>query len=313
MHHIDPVLGEVGPFYLWYYGLAYSIGIAGILLWLQFSRSRLALSRSGVYELSLGLALAVLIGARLVEVAFYEWYFYSDHPLLIPAIWLGGMSTHGVLAGAILAVAWFCHRHRRSFLELTDELTIPAAFLMAVGRLGNFIDGQIIGAPTDLPWGVQFPDSSGFRHPVVLYDGLKNLLLVPLLLAVRHVQRRRGVATAHFLFWYGFLRLFVDRYREYRVELFGLGPGQGFNLLMAVAGVVLMIWCVRHPVARPEESRPPMPAAADHVSWYRPWAMAALLVVPLIIPSDWTQDVPVRYGSRHPGMQHSRLYPPLAE
>ena len=99
---------------------------------------------------------------------------------LIPAYWLGGMATHGLLIGAAAGTWIFARWHRLSFLRLADALVIPGAFLMGVGRIGNFIDGQIVGSLTDVPWAVKFPDAEGFRHPVVLYDGLKNLTLDPI-------------------------------------------------------------------------------------------------------------------------------------
>ena len=117
---------------------------------------------------------------------------------------------------------------------------IPGAFLMAVGRVGNFIDGQIVGGVTGVPWAVQFPDAEGFRHPVVLYDAVKNLALIPLLLWVRRRNPTPGAVAAHFVFWYPFLRLFVDLARDYPTHRLPLGTGQTLNIVMALVGVVLL-------------------------------------------------------------------------
>ena len=119
----------------------------------------------------------MLIGGRAVEVSFDEWDFYRQHPWFVPAYWLGGMATHGLLIGAAVGAWLFATVYRKPFLELADALVIPGAFLMGLGRIGNFIDGQIVGSVTNVPWAVQFPYAAGFRHPVVLYDGAKNLLL----------------------------------------------------------------------------------------------------------------------------------------
>jgi hypothetical protein len=137
-------------------------------------------------------ALCVLVMGRAVEVLYYEWPYYRAHPLHVLHYWRGGMSSHGLLLGGCLGTWLFCRLRRRPFLALADELTIPGAFLLAVGRLGNFVDGQIVGSPTDVWWAVKFPDAEGFRHPVVLYDGLKNVLLVPLLLLIRRRARTPG-------------------------------------------------------------------------------------------------------------------------
>ena len=151
------------------------------------------------FFLTLYIAFGVLAGGRAVEVAFDEWPFYREHLLLIPAYWLGGMATHGLLLGAAAGAAIFTYVYRKPFLQLADALVIPGAFLMGVGRIGNFIDGMIVGAVTDVWWGVQFPYATGIRHPVVLYDGLKNLLLIPYLLWGAPATRAAGSA-AHDLF-----------------------------------------------------------------------------------------------------------------
>lgn len=309
VHHLDPVLGQVGGLYLWWYGLSYTLGFLGVFLWLRREQARLGLSPKAVYDLTLHLVVAVVLGGRLVEVLCYEWPYYSRHPAHIPALWLGGMSTHGLLLGAVLGTLIFCRRTRRSFLTMADALVIPGAWVMGVGRIGNFIDGQIAGSLTDGWWGVQFPDLEGFRHPVVLYDGLKNLALIPFLLWRRSRNPPRGMVFAHFVFWYAFLRLFVDLFREYPVETFGIETGQVINLTMATAGAVMLVWFHRR--NEPAESPAVAPASGGSLLAPRLW-LVALLLGCLVMPSDWTQDVPARYGKRHPGMRHSTLYPPLA-
>lgn len=314
VHRIDPVLADLGGLHLWYYGLTYTLGVVSVFLWVQSNRVRFGVSRTAAYDAGIFLALGVLIGGRFVEVVFYEWDFYSRHPGLIPAYWLGGMATHGILAGSVLACWGYARLYGKPFLAAADQLAIPGAFIMGAGRLGNFIDGQIVGAPTELWWGVVFPDVDGARHPVVLYDGVKNLALIPLLLWLRQRNLPRGAVAAHFIFWYGFLRIFVDLFREYRVDVLGLGPGQLFNIGMAVLGLLLFLWVRRRPAAVPEAA----PAGPDRdpggrgLAWRR-GLFAVLLLFPLVIPSDWTQDVPARYGARHPGLEHSALYPEIPE
>jgi phosphatidylglycerol:prolipoprotein diacylglycerol transferase len=316
VHHIDPVITEVAGVYLWWYGLCYTFGFLAIHLWLRHVRRRLGLSIAEVYDLSLLIALGVLLGGRTVEVFFYEWPYYGQHPEHIPFVWLGGMSTHGVLLGGAAGTWLFCRLHRKDFLSVGDELVIPGAFLMGVGRVGNFIDGQIVGRVTDVGWAVQFPDADDFRHPVVLYDGAKNLLLIPLLLLVRHSRPPRGVVTAHFILWYGFLRLFVDYFRQYPTRLLGIPTGQIFNGVMALLGACLLLWCYRASRAVPttpaavQAQSPPQPATRPAV-WARRLAFVFLLLFSLLLPGDWTQDVPSHYGKRHPGMRHSFWYPPI--
>ena len=215
VHNIDPIIAKVGGVYLWWYGLGYSLGFLHLHLFLRRHRLRLGLTSRDVYTLTLFIVVGVLVGARLIEIAFDEWPFYSANPILIPAYWLGGLASHGVLLGATVAVTSFALLYRKDLLALFDAVVIPGSFLMGMGRIGNFIDGQIVGALTDVPWGVRFPGTDGIRHPVVLYDGIKNLLLVPFLFRVQKINPTPGATAARFVFWYAFLRVFIDLFRDY--------------------------------------------------------------------------------------------------
>jgi phosphatidylglycerol---prolipoprotein diacylglyceryl transferase len=177
VHNIDPVIADVAGVHLWWYGLGFAFGFLHIHRYLSRDHVRLGLSRREVWSLSILIGAGVLIGGRAVEIAFDEWPFYRQHFGLMPAFWLGGMATHGLLIGAVAAIAFFAVIRKKPFLALADTLVIPGAFLMGMGRFGNFIDGQIVGHITDVWWGVRFPYAEGFRHPVVLYDGAKNLLM----------------------------------------------------------------------------------------------------------------------------------------
>lgn len=314
VHNIDPIFGNIGGFYLWWYGLSYTFGFFGLFSWLRRSRQALRLSMDQVYTLTIFTASGVLLGGRLVEIFFYEWAYYSSHLYHIPALWLGGMSTHGILLGSIVGIVVFCRCYQRSFFEIADVLAIAAAYIMGVGRIGNFIDGQIIGSVTDIWCGVKFPDIDGFRHPVVLYDGLKNLLLIPVLLLIRRTKPPRGVIVAHFILWYGFLRIFVDFFREYRTDFFGFPPGQEFNIIMTLAGLIMLVYFHRAAGRKTSDISPAEMCQGSgkqpsRIGWYKKAVFVFLLTLPIIIPSDWTQDVPARYSSRHPGISYSAIYP----
>jgi len=316
VHNIDPVIGKIGGFYLWWYGLSYTLGFLGLFTWLRRRRHTLELTMNQVYNLTILTAVGVLLGGRMVEVFFYEWAYYGEHLMLIPALWLGGMSTHGILLGSIVAILIFCRYYKINFLIIGDVLAIAAAYIMGVGRIGNFIDGQIIGSVTDIWCGVKFPDIDGFRHPVVLYDGLKNLLLIPLLLAIRRTNPPRGAIVAHFILWYGFLRIFVDLCRDYRTDFFGFPPGQEFNIVMTLVGLAMLVYFHRIGKRTGTDHFAPSKGNATldkiHlVAWYKKAAFIVLLALPVIIPSDWTQDVPARYSHRHAGIDYSTIYPKI--
>jgi phosphatidylglycerol:prolipoprotein diacylglycerol transferase len=315
VHHIDPVLpvvSRVGGVYLWWYGLSYAAGFLQLFLFLRRHRGALALSRRDVYTLALCVSVGVLLGGRLVQVAFDEWPLYRAHPQLLAAFWLGGMATHGLLIGALAGTLLFAAWKDVSFLALADALVIPGAFLLGLGRIGNFVDGQIVGRVTDVWWAVKFPDADGFRHPVVLYDGLKNLLLVPYLLRVRRTNPTPGAVAARFVFWYAALRIVLDLFRDHPTYRLALGTGQTLNIVMMSIGLALLyrsrlrrLGRLRARPSNARSSRDDAPAVGQRV------AFAALLLFCLTIPSNWTQDVPVRYAARHAGMTRTWVYPAI--
>lgn len=315
VHRIDPIIGTVLGVHLWWYGLSYTLGFLNAHLFVRSRRTAIGLTMRSVYSLSLLLAGGVLLGGRLVEVVFYEWPFYREHPALIPAYWLGGMATHGLLSGGLVGVWMFSRLHKRSLLDITDALAVPAAIIMGLGRIGNFIDGQIVGSVTAVPWAFKFPDAEGFRHPVVLYDGLKNLLIAPILLRAAKRRVPRGGRTGIFLFLYAFLRIFIDIFREYPTSLMGLATGQVLNMGIAILGFCLIVasfWKNRRQAQIPSTDAGSVLDAADSNPLIgQRLLFIVLLAFSLIIPSDWTQDVPARYGSRHRGLIHSRIYPEI--
>ena len=228
---------------------------------------------------------------------------------------MGAWRLTGSFSGATVAVTSFALLYRKDLLALFDAVVIPGSFLMGMGRIGNFIDGQIVGALTDVPWGVRFPDAVGIRHPVVLYDGIKNLLLVPFLLRVRKMNPTPGATAARFVFWYAFLRVFIDLFRDYPTHRLALGTGQTLNLIMVSIGVVFLI---RSRIRRLGRLRSGAREALDVEAppekapfVLQRIVLVVLLVCCLTLPSNWTQNIPERYGKRHAGLEHSWLYPDI--
>ncbi|MGL6183083.1 MAG: prolipoprotein diacylglyceryl transferase [Aestuariivirga sp.] len=288
VHNIDPVMFTVAGLEVYWYGFAYSSGFAFMLAWMAWQRRLLGWSSREVLLAGVIFAAFILIGARIFDIAVYEWDWYRVKPAQIPQLWRGGMASHGVLIGALLAAVLTAWLTATPVLMLIDSLVVAAAFILGISRIGNFIEGGVIGTVTTLPWGVKFPDVEGFRHPVALYDGAKNLLLVPLLMAtLRRWPAGRGVAMAVFLLGYGGLRFLVDQLRDYESVLWGLGPGQWFNLAMAAAGAAMLAICLRRPAPALPARTPP---ATERISVVLPIAMLVLLLLPLSIPTSWTRE-----------------------
>jgi len=146
VHNIDPIFGKIGGFYLWWYGLSYTLGFLGVFFWLRRKRTTLAMDMQEVYDLTIILAIGVLLGGRGVEVIFYEWSYYGAHIWHIQAVWLGGMSTHGILLGAILGILLFCRLYRKNFFEVADVLAIAGAYIMGVGRSAISLTARLSAA-----------------------------------------------------------------------------------------------------------------------------------------------------------------------
>jgi phosphatidylglycerol:prolipoprotein diacylglycerol transferase len=303
IYAINPVLVETEWVRLWWYGLAYAVGLLTVDIWVWLKRERLGFEGRDVAEFSLLFAAGVLLGGRIFDVTLYEWFYYEAHPWQIPRLWQGGMATHGVLLGAVVGTLLFCRLRGKSFLAVADEIVLPGAVLMALGRVGNHINGEVYGSLTSVAWAMEFPYAEGCRHPVALYDGLKNLLLVPILLGVRSISLRRngylprGLMLGHFVLWYGLLRVFVDFFREYDSYWFGIGRGQYFNLGMAVVGLCIVVAARKRAKVEPGVVRRHL-RMRDPAFWGKRVAFYALVALCLTIPSGWTQQVLEEFEAR---------------
>lgn len=288
VHDFRLEIGHVFGLPVYWYGAIYTIGFVGVFLWFSLRRRRLGWSAADVLELSVLMAVGILVGGRVFDILVYEPGYYRAHPLRALDWWAGGMASHGVMLGGTIGAFLFTRLRRKPFLVTADELTVPAAFLMGVGRIGNFIEGGVIGSVTTMPWGVIFPGVDGPRHPVALYDGAKNLLLVPvLILVLKRWPAGRGVATGAFLLLYAGLRFLVDLFRDYEGGWLGIGQGQYFNLTMAGIGLAILAWALlrRRPPAQAATVAPPRAVNPLLVA-----AFVFLCLYPLGIPTSWTRQ-----------------------
>ena len=252
----DPILVSLGPLAIRWYGLMYVVGFIAFVM-LGKLRVRRGLARgvleSDVDDMLIYGVLGVILGGRLGYVLFYKPGYYLDHPGEILQVWSGGMSFHGGFLGVLLALAFFCWRRKKRWIEVMDFVAPLVPIGLAAGRLGNFINGELPGRPTDGPWGMWFPqvDASPIaRHPSQLYQfALEGLLLFALLWWYSSRPRPAGAVSGAFLVGYGVLRFMAEFARQpddfLGLLAFSLSMGQWLSLPMILAGVGLMAWAYR--------------------------------------------------------------------
>ena len=247
-----PAAIRIGSFAIHWYGLMYLMAFAQFLL---LGRLRI---RSPQYQ-SLGWTykdledllfagvLGVVLGGRLGYTLFYQPGFYLAHPLNILKLWEGGMSFHGGLLGVILAMFWFAHRHKTTFFVVSDLVAPLVPFGLAFGRLGNFINGELWGRPTDLPWAMIFPQVDMLpRHPSQIYQFFgEGILLGVVLWIFSSKPRPLGQVSGLFLLGYGVCRFLAEFAREPDAFLgllgLGLSMGQWLSLPMIFLGFYLIV------------------------------------------------------------------------
>jgi len=247
---IDPAIVRVGPVAVRWYGVMYLIGFGAsyLLVRYQIGKKRLAMGVQAVDSLYSYLVLGLILGARLGYVLFYNLSDYLRNPLEVFAVWHGGMSFHGGLIGAITAGALFCRKYRQDFWQLSDLVIVTAPIGLGLGRLGNFINGELYGRVTDVPWAMVFPGAGPRpRHPSELYEFLlEGVLLFIILWRLKDSDMKTGKLTAVFLILYGVFRFFVEFFREPDPQLgFVAGSftmGQVLSAATVLAGAAIWVY-----------------------------------------------------------------------
>jgi phosphatidylglycerol:prolipoprotein diacylglycerol transferase len=246
---INPVIVKIGPLSVRWYGVMYLIGFAAsyFLVKYQVKKKEMAAAAKEVDALYSFLILGLVIGARLGYVVFYDPGDYLRNPLEIFAVWHGGMSFHGGLIGCIVAGILFCKRSGLDFRQISDLVIVTAPVGLGLGRLGNFINGELYGRVTDMPWGMIFPSGGPYpRHPSQLYEFiLEGVMLFLILWKLKDKGFRSGVLSSTFLILYGLFRFSVEFFREPDSQLgFIFGPftmGQALSAVMALAGTGILV------------------------------------------------------------------------
>ncbi|MDR3687034.1 MAG: prolipoprotein diacylglyceryl transferase [Coriobacteriia bacterium] len=264
---IDPVALHLGPISIRWYGLAYVAAfiVAGFVMHWLVDRWKLNISDDDQLTIVIAAVIGVIVGGRLGYVLVYGGGFFLSNPARIFAIWDGGMSFHGGLAGILIAGVVVSRMMGIPWLTLCDLGSVGAPVGIFFGRIANFINGELWGRPTNVPWAMVFPNADALpRHPSQLYEALLEglvLFLVMLWFATRRPNPPRGVILGWLLTLYGVFRIFVEFFRQPDIQMgakgflaFGVTTGQLLSVPMVIAGVWLIVWAGRRGL--PELGRP---------------------------------------------------------
>lgn len=250
--NISPIAFEIGPLAIRWYALAYVAGIIlaqWLLLRLDDRKKSPLLSQSARDNLILYGVLGIILGGRIGYVLFYNASYYLNHPADIAMIWHGGMSFHGGLIGVTLAFYLFARRYKISFLSLMDRIAVVTPVGLLLGRLANFINGELYGRVTEVPWGIIFPHGGPMpRHPSQLYEAVLEGLLVFLILwrlATRsNALEKPGMLAGIFISGYGLARFTVEFFREPDAQLGLIGGVISMGQILCLPMIALGVWLV---------------------------------------------------------------------
>ena len=243
VHNLNPVIATLGPFQIRWYGLFFVIGFIIAYYMLQYfsKEKKLGWSKEKIEDLLVYSGVGGIVGARIFYILIYNFTYYMQNPLDILAIWQGGLSFHGSAIGAVIGLYYFSKKYRMNLLHILDLSIIPFALALGLGRIGNFINGELVGHLTNVPWCVDFGD--GCRHPSQLYASLKDFFIFGVLWNIRNYKLPTGMLFTYFLFMYSILRFIVGFFRAPDPQLgfliFGLTMGQILNILLLIFAIYL--------------------------------------------------------------------------
>jgi phosphatidylglycerol:prolipoprotein diacylglycerol transferase len=257
--YIDPVAIAVGPFAVRWYALAYIVGLVlgwRYCLFLADQPPKLV-ARRDIDDFLAWATLGIVLGGRLGYVLFYNLPYYAQHPVEALYLWHGGMAFHGGAIGVTLAILWYTRRRRIPVLAFADIISEAMPIGLLFGRLANFINGELYGRETDVPWAMVFPTGGPIpRHPSQLYEAACEGLLLFLLLFVAERmgwRRRPGLITGLFLAGYAVARMSGELFRQPDAQLgfliLGTTMGQLLSVPLLIGGIGLIWWARREPAA----------------------------------------------------------------
>ncbi len=240
VHNIDPTLFRIGILEIRYYGIIYALGfiIAYFMIDYLVKRKEVDLTKEDVADLVFYLIIGTIAGARLFFV-FYNLGYFIKNPLEIITIWRGGLIFLGGFIGAIIAVKLFCKKKNISFYKIADLCIIPLALSLALGRIANFINAELVGRITTVPWAVKFPGHDGFRHPVQLYNSLANFFNFSVLWYLKNKKLKDGILFWSFLSIYSISRFLLGFFKA--ADQYGFILGMTIEQVVFIATFIISI------------------------------------------------------------------------
>lgn len=252
VYNPHPVFLSFGNFEIRYYGLMYLLAffVSYFLIQKLIDIKSIGIKKEELFDFLFCLLVGAIIGARIFYVMFYNPSFYLQNPFEILAFWKGGLSFHGGLLGGLLVVFLYSKKKSVPFFAITDLFSIPLSLGLFFGRFGNFLNGELFGRVTDVPWAIAFttaPDKGLLgRHPSQIYEMTKNLIMFFVLLSFYKRSKKEGNTTALFFLLYGTMRFFIEFFREPDPQLglvfLGLTMGQLLCFGMIIFGLSLLLY-----------------------------------------------------------------------
>jgi phosphatidylglycerol:prolipoprotein diacylglycerol transferase len=245
---IDPVAFHIFSWPVHWYGLMYLVGFLGgwALMVLRAGKGDRGFTKDQASDIAFYSALGAILGGRLGYMLFYDWPTLFAHPLVLFQTWKGGMSFHGGLLGVVVALVFYAKKLKKPFLTLTDFMAPVVPIGLGAGRIGNFINDELWGRVTDVPWAMIFPNGGLIaRHPSQLYEfALEGVLLFFILWRYSAKPRPLGAVSGLFALLYGLFRSFAEFFREPDVQIGylagGVTEGQLLSLPLIFVGILLL-------------------------------------------------------------------------
>lgn len=251
---MNPVAFHIGTWPVYWYGLMYMVGFVGgwAVLSLRARDPKFGFTQDQVSDVVFYAALGAIIGGRLGYMLFYDTHAWLNQPWLLLETWKGGMSFHGGLLGVLVGMWLLMRKFHKSFLAITDFVAPAIPIGLGAGRIGNFINGELWGRITDVPWGMVFPHVDNMpRHPSQLYEFLlEGVVLFVVLWLYSAKKRPLGAVSGLFALGYGVFRCFIECFREPDAPIGFIAfdrvtEGQLLSIPLIIVGIALIVWAYK--------------------------------------------------------------------